>query len=205
MRRRLLLLVAVFVAAGTLVLLASPARAVPANVCAGTGKLFTGPLVHLVTISLAVPPSAVTVTQPRTVGFALTLFTGTCAPDLTKVFTATGTLNGWCGLVSGAGATANGQRFAFVGIGTALVFTGEVTGMMTWTANATKGENCNHGALSFTVATIPVVAKGPCGGPKAKTATTIPIPATLTSVFVPPGFVVGFHTGPVTVHSKVCA
>src|SRR5687768_1453519 len=149
MRRTALVVAgALFVCAVTLI----PAPSVRATgVCAGSGSMSTGaPMFYPVT-----PLNPPTVRQPVTTsfGFSLVNLGGTCvnttgAVTTQKGFSATGTLSGWCGLLSGAGAeSSTGERFAFVSAGGVVVFTGAVVGLALITDTAE--DRCNGCCSTF--------------------------------------------------------
>jgi hypothetical protein len=198
MRHRLAAPTAVALVASSLALLvpASPASA-DTNVCVGQGVATTGPLVYPITVSTA--PS-VTLNAPRTVGFAFGINIGTCAPDLGKNLTATGTVNGWCGLSSGKGTTGQGHRFAWIAAGGVAVVTGEVDGIATFTPDPLiAGNSCLTGATQWLV-TFAVVLHH-CLVAMTKFLTNVgPLPSTLTTVTP----LTSFHTGPWGVHYKFC-
>lgn len=196
MRARLAAFLATTSIATALVALApvSPASA-DTNVCAGQGSLTTGPLVYPVTATTA--PS-VTINQPRTVAFAFGIGIGTCAPDLGKSLTATGTLTGWCGLWSGQGITGQGHQFAWLAAGGVAVFTGELDGVALVTPNVLAGQSCLTGATSFLVTLVALLRH--CLILKSKNLHYLSVvPSTLTKN--PP---VWIHTGPPSIHYRTC-
>src|SRR5688500_6034488 len=132
MRRIASAAAAVFVA-GVLFVPTPTAHATGA--CIGTGSM---------SLSSGLPA----LTQsPGSVGFALALNTGLCARTTGTATTpgaflyASGVLSGWCNLFSGTGITDWGERFALVGVGDLIVFTGGVTGVVAMTPPASCGSN----------------------------------------------------------------
>lgn len=198
MRQRLAALVSVLTLALGAFGAAPPAGSNEA--CAGQGIAVTGaPLTYPVTATSA---PQVTVRQPRiaTWGFSTTL--GTCAPDLAKALSATGLVSGWCGLSSGTGTTGNGIRFAWVGVGGVLAFTGGLVGVAQVTPNALANQSCHTGATSFLVAFA--TAKVGCGTTKSKglVDSPVPVPPYLGPL---PGDVVWVHSdGSPHVWYKLC-
>jgi hypothetical protein len=143
MKRIAMLLSAATVA--TAVAMFAPASPVSADtdVCAGTGTAqLSGGLVYP-----AIDPNA------RNVGFSFSFSAGACVAKPEGLF-ASGTVSGWCGLSSGRGATHQGHRFAWLGVGGELVLTGEVVGVVNAVPNALAGQSCTTnpgGASQFLV------------------------------------------------------
>lgn len=124
--------------------LASPLQAPPAaahtDACAGNGVMQTaGEFFELVVDPLT----------PRTSGFFVSLTVGTCV--VKGGVSMAGTISGWCGFSSAQGITDTGHRFVFINVGTALLFTGDVDGAGTSTANAMAGQSCVGGATNFLI------------------------------------------------------
>lgn len=106
-----------------------------------------------------------------------------------KTLSAWGVVSGWCGLSSGVGVTADGFRFGWVGVGSILVVTGGIVGVVNAVPDTLAGETCNRnkndGALQFLLASAGL--KMHCVA-KQKT---------LTEVAVPNGALVTVNTLPV--------
>lgn len=216
MRRRLAtLLSAALVAAGMATLV--PARpAAATGVCTGLGNLTTGaPLTFPITALLLDPslphPLHVTVHQPVTTGFVVSFPVGTCintngAATTTKTLTATGVVSGWCGLLSGFGVTGDGFRFAVIMVGTAVIHTGGLNGLVTGIPDTLAGQSCNRnkgsGATQFIVGGATL--KTHCTISKQKGLTTVPAPASLATVNLLPIATVGVHTGAPHIWWKLC-
>lgn len=153
----------------------SPTPPAAANGCVGTGVLVTGvPLTYPVSFT----PS-VGLHQPPWSVFNLSTTGGACLPTL-KTFGATGVFNGWCGLNSGAGTTNTGHRFAWVNVGTVMVFTGGLVGVASVVPDTLNGESCLSGADVFLVTYG--AAKVGCTVAKTKQLLPIPVPPHLLTV-----------------------
>ncbi|HEX2185969.1 MAG TPA: hypothetical protein VHN78_10745, partial [Chloroflexota bacterium] len=129
------------------VVTAPPATATDA--CAGLATATTGaPLRYPVTVSTS--PSII-VGQPQWASWSMAASPGlsACAPNLSKSISATGVVNGWCGLNTGTAVTANGHRFNWVNVGSTMVITGGLYGVAHVVANAAAGHSCMSGATSF--------------------------------------------------------
>jgi hypothetical protein len=171
MRRRLAMLLSATLVAGAAAVLvpASPAAA-GIHVCAGLGQaiLATG-LTYPVTVSTDLPPHPVhllVIQQSRKTGFTFILNPGACgntnAPNVKTSpvptpITASGTEAGWCGFSTGYGTLVLGSaamRFGWIGIGGALIITGEVVGAVQTIPDTLAGHSCNNnrGASQFIIA-----------------------------------------------------
>jgi|SRR5688500_1326476 len=194
--RRVTALVPVLLVAAGLCTTAGPVRAT--NVCAGQGTFTSGALYYPVTANTG---PQVTVQQPPWVGWAFSITLGTCAPNLTKGMSATGVLNGWCGLFSASGTTSNGYRFTMQNVGSVLLFTGGLNGIGSLQPDVLGGQSCLSGATGFLIQLA--VVKASCGLLKHKFLTTlpVPIPATLSPL---PGGLGSVHTNNTHVWSKLC-
>lgn len=118
------------------------------GVCAGSGTLTTSaPFLYLT------PTDFLGLAHATTTLFGLSFLTlGECQPAKPGGLTATGAMSGWCDLSSGEGTTGDGHRFAFLGAGSFLIFTGELVGVVNAIPNAIAGENClQPGADQFLV------------------------------------------------------
>lgn len=133
MRRIAFALATVFVAAAPLLVPTPAAHATGA--CVGTGSMSLGSGLPALT------------QPPASVGFSLALNTGVCARTTGTATTpgaflyASGAMSGWCSLFSGTGTTTDGERFAFVGAGDLIVFTGGVAGAVVTTPPASCGSD----------------------------------------------------------------
>lgn len=150
MRRRFAAFLATLLAAGTLAVLApQPANAI--DICAGTGTASTDPVFY--------PPFTGTLTPGNArLTFRFTFTVGSCVhlptAGMGKTINAGGTFSGWCGLSSGTGMTDNGALFAWVGLGSMLVLTGHLEGLVNATPDVVNQESCSPtgtGALNFLV------------------------------------------------------
>lgn len=114
------------------------------GVCLGQGTMFTSEWIT----SFAVTPNA-----PANANWAFTFSLGVCADtDVTlPFFASTGVFTGWCDFASGYGITNTGHRFAFIGIGPRLLFTGEVVGEVPFWPDVFAGHTCATGARNFLV------------------------------------------------------
>jgi hypothetical protein len=199
-RRLAALWAATAVATGVLAA-APPARAT--DVCTGQGTAQTGtPLTYPVTASSG--PARITVRQGRTTswGFASTPGLALCAPNLAKSLSAGGVMYGWCGLSFGSGATSNGSRFAWVGVGGTMVFTGGLVGTASVQPDVLANESCMTGADRFLVHYA--VAKAGCSLTKSKglVDSPVPVPPSLGPL---PGDVVWVHSdGSAHLWYKLC-
>ncbi len=161
MKRRIALLLAASAVATTFALGAGAAPAsADTDLCAGTGSAN-------LSASLFYPGGA-----PVTASFSFGFTVGACHAKPEGLFAA-GTVTGWCGLSVGAGATHNGHRFHWLGVGGELILTGEVTGVVNAVPNALANQFCSTGANSFLVQGA--VAKTHCAN-KTKSNTDIPTP-----------------------------
>lgn len=143
MKRLIALAIAAVGVASFMVLPASPASADTA-VCAGTGvATLTGD-----TLEYPVPSQAAVGGPFSTAGFTFGL-TGVCVPG--GGLTAGGTVNGWCGDSYGNGTANVNHDFGFVGLGSVLIISGEVIGVVQATPDATTGHSCTTGAGRFLV------------------------------------------------------
>jgi hypothetical protein len=208
MRRIASLLAAALVATAIGVLApASPASAT--DVCAGlngTALLNTG-LLYPVTV---VPDAntatlSVNVLQATTTNFTVNFGTGVGTCAIGGPLTAGGTVSGWCGLSSGSGATNDGFRFAWIGIGGTLILTGGLVGVVNAIPDVPGGQSCNQnkggGATRFIVTGLAL--KAHCAV-KSKSLTTVAIPPTLVTPVAGPPLTVNVHTGTWHVWTKVC-
>lgn len=181
MRRRLAtLLSAALVASGVAILTpAQPAAATGVCVQASGSVHMAASLRYTVTVTT---PAYIDVNGAVTTAFSAGFSVGACinttgTTTTVKTLSATGTISGWCNLSSGSGVTADGHRFAWLGVGTTLVFTGDLVGMASITPNALVGQSCNTGASAFLASGIFV--KHHCLV-KSKGLTTVDLPETWT-------------------------
>ena len=146
MRRRIAAFLATMLAAGGLMVFANAQPANAVWICAGQGTAATGQPVFYPGLNPATNP-------PNTFTFLFSL--GACAhlPSGTtnKTIAATGEFLGWCGLSSGLGNLAQGDLFAWIGIGSMLVLTGHIVGLVNATPDVLAGESCVTGADRFLV------------------------------------------------------
>lgn len=162
MRRVISFLAVALIAATAAVLAPAPASAHDA-VCAGQGLATTGAgLLYPLVGSSTSGTGTVTVNlAPTTTTFAFGFTLGDCVPLGSKPggLTASGTVSGWCGLSSGHGDTDNNPAvtgphpFAWVGVGSSLVITGELVGVVNASPNVLNNESCTAagGADEFLV------------------------------------------------------
>ena len=189
MRRRLASLLAASLLGTALMMLApaSPANAV--GVCVGAvGSATVAPgLTYPVTAT----PTGIRPAVQAGFGVVFPLGTGTCVntvgPTL-KGLSATGTLSGWCGHSSGTGTTNTGEDFAYVSLGTLLVTTGELTGVVSAVPDTLAGHSCNsqNGAGGFIISGLAVKLTCMLGG--------------LAGTTLPPLGPLGTHT----IYTHVC-
>lgn len=137
------LLSAVVVTALLGVTSSSPASA--SWVCAGNGTMITAaPFVYLLP---TVVGTQINTREVHLTPFSMTFTTGACvhvpSASTNKTITATGLATGWCGLASGAGTTANGGRFAWIGVGSFMILTGQITGVLNVVPDIPGGESCS--------------------------------------------------------------
>lgn len=189
--------------------MAVPSTAHAVAVCVGQGVLQSGPMYHhvIVTTPPFSPTTGVRVTAPVTTGFGASIVLGTCAgvtttpsPQLTldTLFLA-GIKSGWCGQSTGMGVTNHGRGFAWVEVGSKMVFTGAMVGLVSaYFPNVLAGQSCLTGATEFIMGWS-VFAESHCFT-KSKTSTTLPIPTTSTTPF--PN--VDVRTGPVNYWLNLC-
>lgn len=207
-RRAATLILTALLAATATAAVPSPASAVGA--CVGVGVLHSGaPLFHhvIVTAPPFSPTTTVTVTPPVTAAFAAGVTVGACA-DVTTTpspgvtfgnWSLTGIKSGWCGQSTGTGVTNDGHRFAWVEVGSKLLFTGDLVGFVSgYVPDVVAGQSCVTGATQFLMGWS-VFAKVHCAA-KSKGLTTLPIPTTSTTPF--PN--VNVQTGPSHYWTKVC-
>lgn len=127
--------------------------------------------------------------------FSIPIITGTG-------LSATGRISGWCGHHFGEGATADNYRFAFVGVGAVLIFTGGLVGAMALLPDVTQGESCLTGADNFILSPLPAVVKEFCDTFTKRTMFgVVPVPFTLSTPVAP----LSVHTGGWLYYVKLCA
>lgn len=170
MKRRVCILLAGVLAAGTLVFSsqAPPASAVT-DKCLGMGTVFLGgPGLYYpawdttspttgTSTTMGTPPT-VTVTAftsatlARTMPFVFSLTSGVCIvkPGLS----ASGLVSGFCGHSWATAITSNGYRFNWVNVGAVSIVTGGLDGVLTFVPDMIAGESCQTGALQFIVGGI---------------------------------------------------
>ena len=201
-RRAAAVFLAACTAAAAVVTTPSPAAAVA--VCTGQGVLMTGtPIYHHVIVT-----GGVVVTAPVTTYFAASITIGACAGVTTSPtlgitvgdpFTLTGTKSGWCGQSTGTGVTNRGSRFAWVEVGSKMIFTGELVGIVSgYVPDVLAGQSCVTGATRFLMGWS-VFAETHCLS-KSKTSGTLPLPSTSTT----PVSGVDVHTAPVNYWGSLC-
>lgn len=145
MRRPALLVLVLVLVLSILVVAPTAAKATSDGVCTGWGTMVTANPITF---------ASVTPTTPANTAWSFAFNVGTCVDtSLTFPFlTATGVFTGWCDLSSGYGVTSNGHRFAFVGVGPRLFFTGEVVGEIPFLPDPLiAGNSCASGAKYFFV------------------------------------------------------
>jgi hypothetical protein len=173
MKRRMAMLAAVTVVSGIVTMLSpstSPAQAAIHGACAGTGNA------HLDdTLFYPVPQSA-----PKSANFTFHLngLAAACVttnpPGTTTTGpSATGTVHGWCGLSVGSGTLTGGGSFSWIGIGSMLIVTGEVSGVVNATPNIPGGDLCSSGADDFLITGV-AVQKSCTPTPPTSVPVTIP-------------------------------
>ncbi|MEA3075093.1 MAG: hypothetical protein QOF60_1 [Actinomycetota bacterium] len=153
MKRRLaVLLTAALVGALALIIpTASPASAATTGVCAGVGFASTPPLTYPIT-----PGSAPGFAAANSGAFNFSLDNGACVPGA-GTLTASGNLAGYCGLSGGTGVTNTGNSFGYIGIGSILLITGQVVGVVNATPDVVfTGQSCTTGATRFIVTGVAV-------------------------------------------------
>lgn len=153
MRRRISLLLAVVLAGSTLTLFGPSQPASAMLVCGGSGTAFVTPGLlfpvllgvlggpakdHTIDILIGSP------NIPHAVGwlFAPSTCVHTAVPPTTRPLGGFGILRGYCGHAAGTG-TLSGEPFAFVHLGTLLIFTGHFVGAGNVLLTSTTG-SCLH-------------------------------------------------------------
>lgn len=201
MRRRLAMLSAVvLVSAGAL----GPGPTNPAsatNVCAGLGTATVTPglLAPIVPLTGSLPSLNTSIwllldaLETSAFVFGIGPTGGICTSGTaTQTITATGTVNGYCGHSAGSGVDDQGHVFGWVGVGTLLVITGELTGAVIANPNPTNPStscfNGHGGATDFIV--TGAVLRTNCAG--SNTLTTL-----LTTVPVVPSLGLPLYTIPI--------
>jgi hypothetical protein len=183
MKRRMAMLAAVAAVSGIVTMFSpsSPAQAAVHAVCAGTGNanldntLFYP--VNSTTTGIPLSPRSANFTfhlgEDGNVGVCLTGTTPTVGGP-----SATGTVHGWCGLSVGSGTvTGAGSTFSWIGIGSFLLVTGEVSGLVNASPNLLGGDSClTNGADDFIVTGVAVQKSCTLGTPISVTATVPPVP-----------------------------
>ena len=136
MRRVLGLLAAVLVLGSTGAF--QPAQASPAQ-CSGTWFFQS-------TVGLTINE------PPRLVSFNMTPVVGACVP--LHGASASGNVSGQCHLLSGSGVMAGHHNFTMIGLGTIVIFSGEVVGVLQFVPDVTTGHSCvgPPGATRFLLA-----------------------------------------------------
>lgn len=206
-RRSISLLGALFLGATTVALVpAHPASAT--GVCIGVlgAATTSAPMFYPVTaFSSAGTLLAVTQRSSTTANFTVNFgIVGCVTPVQINGFSASGTVNGWCGHSSATGVTSDGFRFAWISAGTVLVATGGVTGVASVVPDLLAGESCLSGADGFIVNAVGL--KAHCAL-KSKGLTTLIVPIPPTNTLTGIG-TQGLHvtTQPVGIHywTKLC-
>lgn len=158
MKRRLNLLAVGAMLATLGVFAPSPANANFNDVCSGQGvaNLSTG---------FGYPG----LVPKNTANFAFHVSLAAC---LTKVsLSASGTVNGWCSLSTGAGTTDNGHRFVFQSSGMTMTLTGEVVGTAHVTPDPTHTGSCTNKTATRFIVTFEI-NKVECAGDSENAAGT---------------------------------
>ena len=143
---------------------ASPASASHTDVCAGQGNATLG-------AGLGYPVNTVHNLHPHSTTFSFTFgLVGACAVKVS--LSATGTVTGFCGNSFGAGVTSNAHAFSFVSVGTVLVLSGQVTGVVSALPDPTHSGSCtNETAVRFLI--TGAVTLRPCNKVVTATVTTL--------------------------------
>jgi hypothetical protein len=182
MKRRMAMLAAVAAVSGLVTVLApstSPAQAAIHGVCAGTGTAHVdSPLfypVNSTTTSLPLSPHSANFT------FHLNGTVAVCVTGTTPTLggpSAVGTVHGWCGLSVGSGTLVGGGSFSWVGIGSFLLITGEVSGLVNASPNLLANSSClTNGASNFIVTGVAVRKSCFPPTPVSVTATVSAVPS----------------------------
>jgi hypothetical protein len=154
MKRRMTMLAAVTIVSGLVTVFSptSPAQSAIHSTCTGTGNAhLDNTFFYPVNSTTTAPPLS-----PRSANFTFHL-NGTAAACVTGTTTtlggpsATGQVHGWCGLSVGSGAVTGGGSFSWVGIGSWLSLSGQVSGLVNATPNLFTGDSCVSGADDFIV------------------------------------------------------
>jgi hypothetical protein len=128
--RRILLSMAVTVAALVSPAAASPSSASSEEVCTGQGTMVTG---ARLTYALVGPSVATTWSFSPAIGLCVP------GPDLIR---GTGFITGWCDFATGRGITPTGHEFSFLVVGLRFVMTGEVTGEASFFPDVLAAHSC---------------------------------------------------------------
>jgi hypothetical protein len=163
----------------------TPAQALtPHGLCLGTG---TAQLASPLGYPVGTTPGTLSSTHSTAFALHFNAPLGVCStiPGLTLAnISATGTVHGWCGLFAGKGTTNLGDDFGFTGVGSIVVVTGELSGIVTAVPNAALGDSCvNHTADDFLL--TGVLVRGSCDFTSGSQS--------IVSIFVPPHNHISIH------------